>query len=496
MATQPVQDLATELTELYHALREARQRTLELIEDLSDEQMIGSRLDIVNPLRWEVGHIGYFQEYWVLRHFRKEAPTRPEGDGLYDSARIAHDTRWDLPLPSKADTLAYIQRILERVTGIREGEVAPTGTRPDEIGRSAPAGLKPGATPNPEPRIPDPESRKEVDRYDEAYFIRLALLHECMHAEAITYTRQTLGYPAPKITIRDSGSGVRDSGLGAGSPSRVPSPESRTPNPDAEIPGGTFLLGSTPDRTFVFDNEQWAHAVTLKPFRMARTAVTNAEFAAFVEDGGYRRRELWSGEGWRWRASARADHPVYWQRQAGGRWLRRNFDQWVPLEGRLPVLHVNWYEADAYCRWAGRRLPTEAEWEMAASAEPTADGRLAEHKRLFPWGDEPTTPGRANLDWRAMGCADVDMLPSGDSAFGCRQMLGNVWEWTATDFGPYPGFSPGPYKEYSAPWFGDHKVLRGGCWVTRSGLIHNNYRNYYQPHRRDVWAGFRTAASD
>lgn len=174
--------------------------------------------------------------------------------------------------------------------------------------------------------------------------------------------------------------------------------------------------------------------------------------------------------------------------------MRRNFDEWVPLEDRLPVLHVNWYEADAYCRWAGRRLPTEAEWEMAASAEPASGGGIRQLKRLFPWGDEPPTPERANLEWRAMGCIEVDALPTGDSAFGCRQMIGNVWEWTATDFAPYPGFSPGPYKEYSEPWFGDHKVLRGGCWTTRPGLIRNTYRNFYQPHRRDVWAGFRTCA--
>jgi len=159
------------------------------------------------------------------------------------------------------------------------------------------------------------------------------------------------------------------------------------------------------------------------------------------------------------------------------------------------VLHVNWFEADAYCRWVGRRLPTEVEWEMAACCEPTPDGRsVTARKRLFPWGDDKPSPDRANLDWRAMGSVDVDALPAGDSAFGCRQMIGNVWEWTATDFGPYPGFAPGPYKEYSAPWFGDHKVLRGGCWVTRSGLIRNNYRNFYKPHRRDVWAGFRTCA--
>jgi iron(II)-dependent oxidoreductase len=456
MATQPIQQSTAEL---YTSLQEARARTLELIEDLTDEQMIGPRLAIVNPLRWEIGHIAYFQEFWVLRHYRKETPTRPEGDALYDSARIAHDTRWDLPLPSKAETLAYVQRILERITGTYR-----------------PAG---------------PEGRGKADGYDEAYFIRLALFHEYMHAEAITYTRQTLGWPRPRISI-----GILQSSPALPSPqNRIPDLESRIPKADAEIPGGTFLLGSAPDMTFVFDNEQWAHAVTLNPYRIARTAVSNAEFAVFVDDGGYRRRELWTEEGWRWRESAEAQHPVYWQKQASGRWLRRNFDQWVPLEDLLPVLHVSWFEADAFSRWAGRRLPTEAEWEMAASAEPTPDGRgLRKHKRLFPWGDDPPTPDRANLDWRAMSCVEVDALPAGDSAFGCRQMIGNVWEWTATDFGPYPGFSPGPYKEYSAPWFGDHKVLRGGCWVTRSGLIRNNYRNFYQPHRRDVWCGFRTCA--
>jgi iron(II)-dependent oxidoreductase len=175
--------------------------------------------------------------------------------------------------------------------------------------------------------------------------------------------------------------------------------------------------------------------------------------------------------------------------------LQRNFDEWVALDDRLPVIHVNWHEASAYCRWADRRLPTEAEWEMAASVGRPSNGRgLTTRKRRYPWGDDSPTPERANLDWRAMGCIAVDALPAGDSAFGCRQMIGNVWEWTASDFNPYPGFFPGPYREYSEPWFGDHKVLRGGCWVTRSRLIHNTYRNFYTPDRRDVWAGFRTCA--
>jgi iron(II)-dependent oxidoreductase len=444
------------------ALQDARRRTLELVADLSDVQMIGPRLSIVNPLRWEIGHVGWFQEYWVLRHFRKQAPVNPHGDRLYDSARIPHDSRWDLSLPSKAEVIAYIQEILKRVT-------------------ATPASTGPGAA-------------RQGNGYDESYFLHLALFHEYMHAEAIAYTRQTLGYPRPTLEAPD-GMGERrqraQAEPGHEGPGAVRPLE---PLSDAQVPGGTLLLGSKPDTAFVFDNEQWAHPVQVKPFRVARTTVTQAQFAAFVEDAGYVRREFWTTEGWKWRERAQAEHPVYWRRNGSSGWSRRNFDTWVPLEAPLPVLHVNWYEADAYCRWAGRRLPAEPEWEMAASAERDRGGGFTGQKRRFPWGDEPSAQDRANLDWWAMGCIEADALPASDSAFGCRQMIGNVWEWTATDFGPYPGFSPGPYKEYSAPWFGDHKVLRGGCWATRSGMISNNYRNFYQPHRRDVWAGFRTCA--
>jgi iron(II)-dependent oxidoreductase len=253
-----------------------------------------------------------------------------------------------------------------------------------------------------------------------------------------------------------------------------------------EVPGGTFLLGATADEPFVVDNEKWAHPVEVRPFAIARAPVTQAEFTAFVEDGGYRRRPLWNPAGWRWREEAGAEHPVYWRRESGGQWLRRDFDRWVGLEPDRPALHVNWYEADAYCRWAGRRLPTEAEWEMAAAGPGP--------KRRFPWGQAPPSVAHANLDGRAAGCVDVGAVPGGDSACGCRQMLGNVWEWTASDFQPYPGFAADPYREYSAPWFGTHKVLRGGCWATRGRLLRNTWRNFSRPERRDVWAGFRTCA--
>jgi iron(II)-dependent oxidoreductase len=416
---------------------DARQRTRELVADLSRDQLIGPRLPHVNPLLWEIGHVAWFQEKWVLRHAAGHKPIRADDDTLYDSSAIPHDTRWDLPLSRPGETLRYLGEVRDRVLELLQ--------------------------------------RGEPDR-ETVYFTLLSVFHEDMHTEAFTYTRQTLGYPPPRLSGE-----LSQPGEGAG-----PLPG------DVEVPGGTFQLGATPDKSFVFDNEKWAHAVEVRPFAIARAPVTQTEFAAFVEEGGYRREQFWSREGWDWRARTGAAQPAYWQREPGGQWLRRDFDRWVPLEPHRPVLHVNWYEADAYCRWGGRRLPTEAEWEFAAATEPGAGSS----KRRFPWGESPPTADRANLDWRAMGCRDVADLADGDSACSCRQMIGNVWEWTASDFLPYPGFVADPYKEYSAPWFGTHKVLRGGCWATRGRLLRNTWRNFYRPDRRDVWAGFRTCAAE
>jgi iron(II)-dependent oxidoreductase len=451
--------------QLVLALEEASDRTIELVADLSPAQLMGPRLSTTNPLLWDIGHSAWFLEFWVLRHFHQQAPMLTAADALYNSAEVAHDTRWDLPLPSKAGTINYKRSVSARVI---------------ELCGQARGG-----------------ARDSAERYDETYFLKLALFHEYMHAEAITYTRQTLGYCAPQLSVAgDPPRAPEPTGIPASKPSgslSAPLAERDEKLGDVEILGGTFSLGSSLDSSFAFDNEQWAHPVTLKPFSMARAAVSNREFVAFVDDGGYRRPELWTEQGWHWREQSAAEHPVYWRRDSNGQWSRRNFDRWLPLKDDLPVLHVNWYEADAHSRWARRRLPSEAEWEMAASSEPSPNGGgIGPRKRRFAWGDTEPTPDRANLDWRAMGCVSVNAHSPGDCAFGCRQMIGNVWEWTATDFGPYPGFAPGPYKEYSAPWFGEHKVLRGGCWVTRSGLISNVYRNFYKPDRRDVWAGFRT----
>jgi iron(II)-dependent oxidoreductase len=412
-------------------VQDARRRTLALVSDLTDEQLLGPRLAIVNPPLWELGHIAWFHEKWVLRHANGRAPLRTDADALYDSAAVAHDTRWDLALPPREQTLDYLAAVEEQV-----------------LGRLA-----------------------QGPRADEIYFVLLSVFHEDMHAEAFTYTRQTHAYPAPHLP------GMQRTG---------PAADGASWGGDVTVAGGTYRLGAEPGAGFVFDNEKWAHPVELRPFAIARAPVTQAEFAAFVEDGGYRRRPLWGDEGWTWRERAGVQQPVYWRREPGG-WKRRDFDQWVALEPHRPVIHVNWFEAEAYCRWAGRRLPTEAEWEAAATGALT-DGR----KRRFPWGDGAPAPDRGNLDGRALGCVGVAAHPAGDSPCGCRQLIGNVWEWTADPFLPYPGFVPDPYREYSAPWFGDHRVLRGGCWATRGRLLRNTWRNFYRPERRDVFAGFRT----
>jgi iron(II)-dependent oxidoreductase len=444
-------------------IRDARERTLALAAVLAPDDLLGPRLPIVNPPLWELGHVAWFQEKWVLRHAAGRQPLREDGDRLYDSSAIPHDDRWDLPLPSLDETLAYLGAVEQAVL--------------DQITRSPTRDL---------------------------YFAQLVVFHEDMHFEAMAFTRQTLGRAAPLLPGAEY-PGAKAAPAPPGKPVGAPPPpigravdfstglEGRTAAGDlpGDVPvsGGTWWLGATPGEPFVFDNEKWAHPVEIAPFSIARAPVTQARFAEFVEDGGYRRADLWSEPGWRWREAARAERPAYWERRRDG-WFRRDFERWVPLEPHRPMVNVSWFEAEAWCRWARRRLPTEAEWETAAAGEPAAGGRLAERKRRFPWGDEPPTRERARLG--ALDAVDVDALPDGDSAFGCRQMIGNVWEWTASDFLPYPGFVPDPYQEYSQPWFATHKVLRGGSFATPARLPRNTWRNFYTPDRRDPWAGFRT----
>lgn len=364
------------IRELGEELASAREHLRRVADDLGGSREYGPRLAIVNPPRWEVGHVGWFQEWWCLRGASEARPSiLPNADTLYNSATVAHGTRWDLPLPSFAETLAYREAVSERLLErLRNGEADP-------------------------------------------YFVRLAVRHEDMHAEAFHYTRQTLGYPAPVVPRRALAQG------GEG---------------DRTFDGGVLRLGAERGEAFVFDNEKWSHPVVLEPFRMARRCVNNDEFEGFVAAGGYARREFWSDAGWAWKADR--NQPAYWR---DGEVKR--FDRWQPRVPQEPVMHVNWHEAEAYCRFAGRRLPTEAEWEFAARQ------------------------GLEGVGW--------------------------VWEWTASAFLPYPGFVRDPYKEYSEPWFGNHMVLRGASFATPPRIARLTFRNFYVPERADIFAGFRTCAA-
>ncbi|MBE7417116.1 MAG: ergothioneine biosynthesis protein EgtB [Ideonella sp.] len=470
------------------AVDEAHARTLACVADLHDAQFEVPLREVLNPLRWELGHCAFFYDVFVLAvkggaplpgrsglgglldpfgeraGHGPDAHARPAAADLYDSFGVDHDDRWALDLPDRAATLAYMTRVRDAV-----------------VQRLAHA-------------EPDPA---------QTYLHLLALVHSDMHVEAFTYMRQTLGYPAPPLpgvraALRDHvGSTASSHGAGAW-------------GGDVAIDAGCATIGAAPGAPFVFDNEKWAHEIELAPFRIARAPVTQADFAAFVDAGGYLDRRLWSRAGWLWRGRAGAPHPVHWQR-GDGTWLRRDFDRMVPLEPNRPVVHVNWHEAEAWCRWAQRRLPTEAEWERAAAA--AGDDRTRRARR--PWGDAapgttPATTGasdpaadcteaaaRATLDALRLGCSDVADCAAGDSAAGCRQMIGNVWEWTASPFYPYPGYVIDyPYKEYSAPWFGYRKVLKGGSWATRPRFAYTTLRNFFPPHRNDIFAGFRTCALD
>lgn len=418
--------------------QEAHQRTLALINGLSAEQLMGPQLATVNPLRWEVGHAAYFYEYWLLQQHLKQAPVRPDSDSLYDSINIAHDDRWDLPLPDMQQTQQYMQTVLNNIKHCLADGVDP----------------------------------------HRDYLAQYAVFHQDMHNEAYTYTRQTHGYPPPLI----------------GKPLADIANSDKDISGDVLIPAGTWMLGADKHSDFVFDNEKWAHPIELAAFSIARTAVSNGDFLAFVEAGGYTDKKYWAKEGWQWLQDCGLKQPVYW-RKNGASWQQRQFDQWFDLKLDAALIHVCWHEAQAYCVWAKRRLPTEAEWEAAAAGMPSSDGKsLSANKRHYPWGDAAPDEAVANLDGYALGTVDVGAYAAGDSAFGCRQMLGNVWEWTQDVFQPYPGFVADMYQDYSEPLFGHTRVLRGGAWTTRSRMIRNTWRTYYGADRNDVFAGFRTCS--
>lgn len=413
------------------ALRDARDYTLAIYAHLDEAALRLPYVRTVNPPLWELAHLAWFQEHWCLRWkagaLRRESML-PDADRMLNSALIAHADRWRLPRLTWPLVRGYLADVLHATL-----------------------------------------ERLALDARGDPYFPLLALFHEDMHAEAFLMTLQTLGLPGP-VTEQAAA-------MPCGAPAAAA---------EVVFQGGRFEMGSGSRPDFVFDNERCAHEVAIAPFALAATTVTQADYRAFVEAGGYGERRWWSPAGWAWREGAGAVQPRHWAREESG-WSLRRFDRLEPLDAHAAMVHVNAFEAEAYAAFAGARLPTEAEWEFAARA-----GLEGTHDR-YPWGLTPPKQDGVNMDNRIGRPVASSACPQADSRCGLRQLLGNVWEWTATAFSPYPGFEPGPYREYSQPWFGDHRVLRGGCFATRSRLVHNRWRNFYTPDRNDVFAGIRLA---
>lgn len=421
-------------------LVEARARTLELVSTLSEDDAVRQHDPLMSPIVWDLGHIARFEELWLTRNIGGSI-SFGEMPGVFNPFEHPRRERGALDLPSLRTSLADMAEIRQRVLAHLE-------------------------------RL-DWEDGDRLRR--DGYVFAMVAQHEHQHGETILQTLQLKQGERYRAARRLD----------------VPEPSGRVATGGmVRFPGGTVLIG-TDDTTVAYDNERPRHAVELLPFHMDRAPVTNGDYLRFMDAGGYRTREWWSEPGWAWLQEAGVESPAYWQRD-GDTWRTRAMDRVRPLDARRPVCHVNWYEADAFARWAGKRLPTEAEWEAAATWDPVRGT-----SRRFPWGEDEPSPGLANVDQLTFDTAPVGAYPRNVSPLGCSGMIGDVWEWTSSDFVGYPGFEAFPYAEYSEVFFGpEYKVLRGGSWATRPGVARATFRNWDYPIRRQIFSGFRCARDD
>jgi iron(II)-dependent oxidoreductase len=388
-------------------LQDARAHTLALFDSLAaagyDQPQRVPRLPILNPPLWELGHLAWFAEWFVLREAASSHPADAQhagllarGDDWFDSNLVAHKSRWTLDLPGPGALKTYCREVLDRIE--------------DRLSHAP----------------------REGPGLDTAlYPFRLALAHEDMHGEALLIAMQTLGVtPQPALAghlAEDPGS---SQGAGAA---------------EVRLPGGTFARGGEQSTGFVFDNEKQGGPCRVAPFAIDTRLVSNAQYLEFMMDGGYQRPQYWSEAGRAWLMGQERSSPRHWQRE-DGQWRVLRFGRRVALAPHEPVRHVSLFEAQAWCSWAGRRLPLEDEWEFAATSRQPG----------FAWGA--------------------------------------LWEWTASRFQPYPGFAPDRYREYSAPYFGSRQALRGASFATPARLRSPHFRNFYMPERDDIFVGFRSCA--
>nr|WP_107291989.1 ergothioneine biosynthesis protein EgtB [Streptomyces ambofaciens] len=414
----------------------ARDRTTLLTSCVEGPDLTGQVSPLMSPLVWDLAHIGNQEEQWLLRAVGGQEAIRPEIDSLYDAFEHPRAERPRLPLLSPAEARRYAADVRARALDVLEG-AAFHGTRLTEAG----------------------------------FAFGMIAQHEQQHDETMLITHQLRKGPQA---------------LTAPDPEPVPL---FTGPAEVLVPGGPFTMGTSTE-PWALDNERPAHRREVAPFHLDTTPVTNGAYQAFIDDGGYDDPRWWAPAGWDHVRRHSLTAPLFWRRD-GGQWLRRRFGVTEVVPADEPVVHVCWYEADAYARWAGRRLPTEAEWEKAARHDPAGD-RTAR----YPWGDADPGPEHANLGQRHLRPAPAGSYPAGESPLGIRQLIGDVWEWTSSDFTPYPGFEAFPYKEYSEVFFGpEYKVLRGGSFAVDAVACRGTFRNWDYPIRRQIFSGFRTARS-
>jgi len=418
-------------------LKEGRKRTRFLLKEVSKAELVRQHDPVMSPLIWDYGHVGNYEELWLLQKAHGKILSKRELYDMYDASLHPREERPSLKLLDRKDADLYLDAARKAVLETLE----------------------------------DADLDGDDELLKDGFVYNMIIQHEAQHNETMLQTLQLKkgeGYkPEPQIELPASNSVEGE---------MVP------------VPAGEFVMG-TEDRAWALDNEREAHVVNLPDFFIDKTPVTNEAFVEFVEAGGYEKKELWEERGWEYIKEEGIAAPKHWYQPELHSWWTQRFGFDEPLNPAAPVVHVSWYEADSYARWAGKRLPTEEEWEKAASWDPETGT-----KRLYPWGDEPPTPERANLDQLAFRAAEVGAYPAGASAYGVLGMIGDVWEWTASDFYAYPSFESFPYREYSEIFFGpDYKVLRGGSWATRPSAVRNTFRNWDFPVRRQLFCGFRCA---
>jgi iron(II)-dependent oxidoreductase len=414
------------------ALAETRARTLALVAHLDDDVLARVHSPLMSPLVWDLGHIAAFEDLWLVHRLGGVQLLRPDLAEVYDAFETPRAERGELPYLRRVEALAYLEAVRERML-----EVA----------------LRSG----------------------EDVLHELVLRHEQQHTETMLQTMQLAHLPAPPHA-RAGLAAVAD---GGDAPSGL---ELIT------VPAGTCSIGASADG-FAYDNERPLHRVELPAFQIGHAPITNGDFRAFIEGGGYARPEWWTREAWAWKEEYDIQRPAGWTAD-GCEW---QMDRCEPLDPRKPVVHISWFEADAFARAHGARLPTEAEWEKAATWDQECGTA-----RLQPWGETPggdtTIASHANVDQQVFGTVPVGTFDGDRSPVGCHGMVGDIWEWTASRFDGYPGFAAYPYREYSEVFFGgDYRVLRGGSWATRARVVTPTFRNWDHPQRRQIFAGLRIA---